>query len=234
MKYNDFKFNEFEADLRWSELPKQYVIYMQSIVHWWPNALGWDRITDLIQQKQGKDISIDLPDNKTIKIQFKARRSDYGDICIEYRHDYFSGYEKPGWIELPSSADYLLYCVPENVYRIDYKQLHNKWLLYKNSWISNYDLTPARNDGYNTRNVGIKFDVLEKAGIEIEKLHIPIILPTKSEKEAHPTIHWPDYPADNHPLWPIELYQSWIDKNLGSKEQSARYKVSVAWYQDGK
>jgi len=30
--------HEFESDLRWSELPAQYVIYMQALAHWWPTS----------------------------------------------------------------------------------------------------------------------------------------------------------------------------------------------------
>lgn len=227
MKYNEFKLNDFENDLRWSELPAQYVIYMQAIVYWWPMASGWDRITNVIQQKQGKDITLDLPGNQSVKLQFKARRVDYKDLCIEYRHDFYNGRTKPGWIEIESEANYLLYCVPQFVYRLDYKALHYIWRQNKDAWIQKYNLPPAQNQDYKTRNVGIPFDILENMGITIDRLHIP----EKEKQERQYTMNYTV--GSTAPLWPRHVYEDWVKRGSGTKDQIARYKEAIAWYKRG-
>lgn len=158
----------FSDDLKWSEKPSQYVTYMQAVDYWWSNATEWDRVTDVTQQKKGQDVAVTLPDGREIKLQFKKRRKDYGDICIEYRHDFVSGHQKPGWIETPSDADFLIYCTPIKTYRIEYKSLHESWSINKEEWISEFDLTPSKNPDYVTRNVGVPIPVLKAAGVNID------------------------------------------------------------------
>jgi hypothetical protein len=229
MKFSEIFVHDFDEDLRWSECPAQYLTYMQAIVYWWPNATGWDRIVDLLQQKQGKDITIELPDGQSVNLQFKSRRSDYGDMCIEYRHDFYRGSNKPGWIETPSNADYLLYCVPKYVYRLDYKQLHTIWLQHKDDWIKLHDLKPAPNKDYETRNVGVSFEALEREGVEVEQLYInPGVRPTPVQS----IIHWPAFPpSDDHPTWPREQYEEWINHKTGTPEQLKRYAQAIIWYE---
>lgn len=164
------KVHDFQEDLAWSELPEQYIAYMRAIVHWWPDAIGWKRITDIIQQKQGKDVVLELPEDKKVKLQFKARTRDYGDLLIEYRHDLHNGNFVKGWIEKKSDVDFLLYCVPRKVYRVNYQRLYSVWESHKEEWISKYDVTPAKNLTYNTRNVCVPFYILGDAKIEIDRL----------------------------------------------------------------
>jgi hypothetical protein len=161
--------HDFKKDLEWSELPSQYILYMQAIQYWWPETISWNRITDLEGQKDGKDATIYLPNNKTIKLQFKIRKLDYGDLCIEYRHDYYNGGNSLGWIAKDSDADFLIYCTPKSTYRINYKDLHSTWKKYGNLWIKLFDLPPAKNKSYDTRNISIDFDVLTLYGVKVER-----------------------------------------------------------------
>ena len=163
----------FTEDLKWSEKPSQYVTYMQAVDYWWSNATEWDRVMDVAQQKKGQDVVVSLPDGKSVRLQFKKRRKDFGDICIEYRHDFPSGYQKPGWIETPSDADYLIYCVPTKTYRIEYKSLHTAWEANKKQWIARFDLRPSINPEYSTRNVGVPIPVLKEAGVVIDVVDLP-------------------------------------------------------------
>lgn len=169
MNVIDININDFKKDLTWSELPAQYIQYLKAIIHWWPKVNEWDRIIDLVQQKQGKDITITLPDGEIKKLQFKSRRNDYGDFLIEYRHDYYTGNHSPGWIEKESDIDYLIYCSPKRIFRIEWLTLVNAWKNNKIDWIANYDLTPAENKEYCTRNVGILWNILKEAEVIYEE-----------------------------------------------------------------
>lgn len=167
MSVIDIHINDFNKDLAWSENPTQYIQYLKAILNWWPEVTGWDRITDLVQQKKGKDITIILPDGKTKRLQFKFRRRDYGDLLIEYRHDYHIGGYFLGWIEKEGDIDYLIYCSPQRIFRIEWSTL--AWKQNKEDWLANYDLTPAINKEYDTRNVGIRWNILKEAGVNFEE-----------------------------------------------------------------
>ncbi len=164
--------HDFEKELKWSELPVQYIRYLQAIVYWWPKVEGWDRITDLLQQKQGKDITLSDCDGKQIKLQFKSRRSDFGDFLIEYRHDYFNGGHTPGWIEKDGDIDYLIYCLPKRIFRIEWQSLKSAWDTNKVAWINKYDLPPASNSKYDTRNIAVCWETLQNAGVKVDEVNL--------------------------------------------------------------
>lgn len=181
LPYEEPKIHNFQEDLEWSEVPAQYVNYMRSINHFWPKAKGWDRILDLLKQKKGNDVVISLPDGSEVRIQFKSRRAQYNDLCIEFRHDYYNGYVHPGWIEIPSEADYLLYLVPAGnsgpacVCKIDYRSLHAAWEENKEEWLqsSRFFHPDAHNDQYITRNIAIPWDILLSAGVIVDRFVLP-------------------------------------------------------------
>lgn len=232
MKYSEMFIHDFETDLAWSECPAQYVTYMQAVVYWWQDAVGWNRIVDLLQQRKGKDITISLPDGRSVNLQFKSRRSNYGDMCIEYRHDRYDGTQIPGWIEKESDADYLIYCVPEYAYRLDYKSLHSAWSRRRNDWIAQYDIPPSLNRDYETRNVGVPWVVLEQENVEIDSLHInPAPRPPPKPTNE---INWPTYPSIGKPLFKREQYEEWISERKGTKEQLERYSQAISWYDTNK
>jgi hypothetical protein len=169
MKF-EYPVHDFVDDLSWSELPTKYIVYLNSIIHWWPDLTSWERVANLLQQRKGNDIAIELSNGKLVNLQFKSRRKDYGDLCIEYRHDHRNGVSIPGWIEKLSDANYLIYCVPGKVFRIDYPSLHEAWITNRQKWIECFDLPPSPNRDYETRNVGIRLNILEIAGVKIDGL----------------------------------------------------------------
>lgn len=184
MNINHFV-HDFKNDLLWSEAPPQYIPYMQAVSHWWPDAISWNRVLDKEQQQLGKDMIVILPDNRSLNIQFKSRTRCYSDCSIEYQHDFDNGSTKPGWMETPCTADFLLYRIPKGVpygttdfvpqcvYRIDYHTLHLAWINNKNTWLKDKFFRPdARNNTYWTRNVAIPWSILEKAGVDIDVLEI--------------------------------------------------------------
>lgn len=169
MNVSSFFVNDFESDLKWSEMPVQYIQYMQAIVYWWSDIEGWDRITDLLQQKKGKDIILTTKDGE-IKLQFKSRRNDYGDFLIEYMHRYYTGGSSPGWIEKKEEIDYLIYCVPKKLYRIEWNSLVKAWRNNRTEWIAMYGVPPAANHTYDTYNVCIPWSVLRAEGVVVDEV----------------------------------------------------------------
>jgi hypothetical protein len=162
-------YRDFRTDLINSEKPSNYIVYLTAVSHWWSDALQWDRVVDIEEQKKGKDVVITLSNGKIVVLQFKIRSKDRDDILIEYRHDFSSGYQKPGWIDLPSAADYLIYCMPGKLYRVEYKTLHSFWSLNKKALIEKYSIPPAKNKDYITRNVAVPVRVL-KCYIGVDEL----------------------------------------------------------------
>lgn len=169
--YLEGKLNNFDEDLAWSESPEQYAKYLQVIAYWWPTAKKWERTTNILEQKNGKDTIVFLLDRE-LKLQFKTRRVDYGDFLIEYRHDWFNGHRSPGWIEKNDQIDYLFYLVPGKAFRIEWTNLQNVWAINRNEWIEKFDIPPARNEEYFTRNVAIQWKTLTDAGVIVDGIKL--------------------------------------------------------------
>jgi hypothetical protein len=160
------RINYFEEDLAWSEEMGRWSFYLKVLHYFFPGAKEWKRVLGLLAQKKGRDLYID-----EYKIQIKARRVFYGDICIEWRHDWFNGNFGRGWIDVYEDVDYIIYII-ESVtlaYKIDFQTLKIAWENNKQDWIEKYDLKPARNLKYDTRNCGVPISVLIDAGVIIEK-----------------------------------------------------------------
>lgn len=230
MSSNDSVIHDFFKDVAWSESPPQYIRYMQAIVYWWPEIEEWDRITDLVHQKQGKDITISTSDSEQIRLQFKSRRYDYGDCLIEYRHDYHNGNCIPGWIEKESEIDYLIYCTPTWTYRVEWESITDAWDNHKEDWIKLYDRAPAPNSNYDTRNVAVSWEVLKRVGVELDSFRPTVGITSKATFVS--TVHWPGWNEPYHPLWPKETLELWVKNKSGTKDQIERYKKDIAWYEE--
>lgn len=155
----------FKEDLAWSDGMNQWTYYLKVLNKYFPEALEWSRTTDLVNQKLGNDIELELPSG-IIKIQVKARRKYYSDILIEYAHDF--GYEmRPGWIETNAGIDWLLYTCPSEGKSccIDFKSLQKAWRENKETWIRKYGMKPVKNTAYHTLNVTIDPKILKGAGV---------------------------------------------------------------------
>jgi len=174
-----FEERNFEEDLRWSELPEQWITYLRAVRHWWPDTTNWERITDLARQRRQRDIGLELTTGVLVRLQVKHRRSDYGDMCIEYRHDHDSGKKRDGWILEASDADFLLYCVPGRVYKMSFPELAASYKRNEAEWLARYDgpgsLNSGHGDPYWTRFVTVPWAILEAAGTTIEIVELPKI-----------------------------------------------------------
>lgn len=153
--------HNFVENLEWSEKMEQWSFYLLALSRFFPDAgADWERITDLLRQKKGRDIELG-----GARGQIKARRKDWGDFCAEYRHDGKSGRKWSGWIEQPHRLAWLMYCVPVKgrAWLLDWVILQALWFHNRADWIAKYDLRPSPNPTYYTRNAGIPWTLLEDA-----------------------------------------------------------------------
>lgn len=162
--------HNFEEDLQWSDDLKQWSFYLNALAHFFPDTLNWQRVLEMLGQREGKDIVLEQPEDTVYRIQIKARRRDWGDFLIEWRHDRSAGGFKPGWMETytPQNVSYILYTVPPEflAYLVDFESLYVAWSDgCKETWIELFDLTPSPNPDYVTRNCGVPWCRLEEAGV---------------------------------------------------------------------
>jgi hypothetical protein len=142
--------------------------YEKAIKKFFPSVLTWVEITDLAEQKKGIDYLVKLP-GELVKVQFKIRKKNYGDLLVEWKSiNNNTSASTAGWIEADDQQeDILIYIVPNHFYCLDYKKLHNSWLVNKDSWINSYKLPPASNPNYQTFNVGIPIEILTSSSLII-------------------------------------------------------------------
>jgi len=167
MKTSDYFVHEFKVDLAWSESMEQWSFYLLILSRFFPEVEDWSRIRDLLQQKHGKDIILQIR-GEEVKIQIKARRIDYGDICLEYRHDHENGTSWDGWIKEDLDLDYLIYCIPSvgKAYLYDWPIIQKLWFKNESQWVAIYPFISASNPTYKTINVGIPPKILESALVQ--------------------------------------------------------------------
>ena len=114
-------------------------------------------------QRGGIDRVLVLGSGKTLSIDEKVRKKDYGDILLEV----YSDYERriPGWVAKDLACDYIAYAViPSKVcYLLPFHALRRAWQTNRREWWRNYLIPPANNGTYNTVNVAIPRPVLFNA-----------------------------------------------------------------------
>jgi hypothetical protein len=238
-RYGEMKFDiephDFQFDLAWSEDMNQYAFYFLVLKYFYPWVANWDKVKNLIEQKKGNDIILE-GSGKILNVQMKARRMDYGDIAIEYKHIFNDGKEKLGWVESITIANEIIYCIIPSgrAYKIPMKELQQAWVTNKNDWIKLYDLKPARNEDYVTCNCGIPIEILIAADINIETVQFEKakVIPVYKEKEQayfSPALSCENKPY--HPLWSKKILKKWVTEDLGTKEQTKRYIADLEWYE---
>ncbi len=118
---------------------------------------------DIKSQRMGIDRVVFLSNGKTLYIDEKKRRKEWGDILLEYIS--VDKTNAPGWIEKDLSIDYLAYAfmASQRVYLYPWDMLRRAWNYYKPEWIDAYKRVEAKNNGYTTISVAVPIDVLQNA-----------------------------------------------------------------------
>lgn len=113
-------------------------------------------------QQQGIDRVIYLKTGKMLLIDEKKRRKVYPDFALEVKSISDNGKETPGWMEKDLLIDFIAYAfMPiKTAYLFPWPLLKRSWLVYKNTWINEYKLLPAENEGYKTYFVPVPINIL--------------------------------------------------------------------------
>jgi hypothetical protein len=119
-------------------------------------------------QYRGVDRVVALSSGKTVRIDEKTRRDDYGDILLEYcSNDTTEGND--GWMNEPLLIDYLAYGIRPTgtVYMLPWEALRRAWIDNRASWLRQakadargFTHVSAHNDGYVTKSIAIDVDLL--------------------------------------------------------------------------
>lgn len=152
--------NKFKNDLEFS--------HQVAEANWWESVYrqafpDFQIMTDVKEngwsQQSGVDRIIILQSGKILRIDEKIRRTDYGDILLEF----LSSEERktPGWIEKPLNCDFIAYAVipRRKCYLLPFETLRKAWARKKGEWLAG-KIVRAKNEGYTTCSVAIPIKTL--------------------------------------------------------------------------
>jgi hypothetical protein len=121
-------------------------------------------------QRGGIDRVITLVSGKTLTVDEKVRRKDYGDILLEYVSNSKTGAK--GWVEKSQGCDYLAYAFEESqrCYLFPFQELQRAWGNKSEEWIDNgvhrkigFRIVKAVNRGYETWSVCVPLENIMNA-----------------------------------------------------------------------
>ena len=118
---------------------------------------------DCVANRNCVDKLITMPNGKTIGIDEKVRRKDYGDIALEFISNDKTG--AVGWIEKDLICDYVAYAFIDTgkAFLLPFIQLQNVWRDNKAAWIAEFGAKKAKNLDYFSHFVCVPIAVLFKA-----------------------------------------------------------------------
>jgi len=160
---NDFKedlefSNSHEMSSWWDDCYRKAFPTMSACVS--IRSDGW-------AQRGGIDRRIVLSCGRTITIDEKVRRKDYGDVLLEI----WSDLEKktPGWAIKPLACDYIAYAIspinkcylfPTLNLQIALQNNKNDWHQFSIKEMNGFSYKDAKNNGWITRNMSVPTEIL--------------------------------------------------------------------------
>lgn len=158
--------NDFSTDLDYGNSEDDAAFWESCYRHYFVDfAAQCSHPHDGDHQRVGIDRSVTLNSGKTLKIDEKKRREDYGDILLEYISNDRKG--SPGWAEKILLCDYIAYAIlpkgaPDlhRAYLLPVPILQSTWKQNKDDWLNKYGTRAAQNNGYRTLNCPVPVSVL--------------------------------------------------------------------------
>ena len=154
--------NDFEIDLQYSIEERDNQDLNNFYKRIFPDLTKIEFAYDLELQKKGIDKILHFKNGKTVLIDEKKRRKDYGDILLEE----YSNYEEKiwGWLNREKHTDYLIYYIvpTSKIYIFPFLILQLTWLRNYKKWLENYGRKFAINKNYKTSNIPIPTEILLK------------------------------------------------------------------------
>lgn len=133
----------------------------------WSDMVSSHRLDGANQwQRDGVDRIVYLPNRKEIRIDEKKRTKDYGDILLEEWSVFYGEGDrrnKIGWaLDANKVCDFIAYAVipAQRCYLLPFEILRLAFAVNRDEWVRKYRKPPAQNDGYQTINVALKWNVL--------------------------------------------------------------------------
>jgi hypothetical protein len=155
--------NNFRNDLAFSHACEEMDCWREIYSLAFPTMSAMvDHRQDGQHQRAGIDRTIVLANGKSITVDEKVRRKDYGDVLLEYISN--DRTQSPGWIEKHLLCDFIAYAVlpTGKAYLLPVIQLQIAWQKNKESWMdmatskrNGYRLCSAKNDYYNTQSISV-------------------------------------------------------------------------------
>jgi len=155
--------HDFQTDLEYSLKASENTMFHRFYFRVFPHLLRVETVRDELLQKQGVDKILHFEGHKTILIDEKKRRKDYGDILLEEYSDYDR--RKPGWLSKDKHTDYIVYAImpSQKVYLLPFLILQLVWIKHYKDWKEKYNRVYSLNRTYRTSNLPIPTDVLLQA-----------------------------------------------------------------------
>ena len=151
--------NDFQTDLKYSLDERENEVFDRFYHRIFPGIKSIESVVDIAMQKKGVDKILHFVSGKSITIDEKKRRKDYGDILLEI----WSVWEqkKRGWL-YTCQCDYIVYAImpAKTVYLLPALLLKKTWLVNRQVWIETYPVLDAKNIGYVTKTIAIPTNVL--------------------------------------------------------------------------
>jgi len=151
--------NDFHADLKYSLENRDDITLNDFYKKAFPLAESVAFCEDLTLQKKSIDKIIRFKNGKSVTVDEKKRRVDYGDILLELWSN--KERKKAGWL-FYSECDYIVYAVlPAGVaYLLPVLLLQMAWKNNRAEWERSYKKHLADNKLYRTENIAIPTNVL--------------------------------------------------------------------------
>jgi len=165
--------NDFHTDLKYSLDNRDDESLNAFYTKAFPLAESVEFCEDLRLQKKGIDKIIHFSSGKTVTVDEKKRRKDYGDILLELWSD--KERKTPGWL-FYSECDYIVYAIipAKTAYLLPVMLLQMAWRNNKADWRKAYKRKYADNGFYQTENIAIPSNVLLDAISKEMKKHIDL------------------------------------------------------------
>lgn len=165
--------HNFNAQLRYSEDPKDDAFWINAYRSFFPNFAGAVLNSGKNEgQYRGVDRLVYLSNDRVLRIDEKKREGRYNDMLIEYLSNDQTG--AVGWIEKPLAIDYIAYAVmaTRQVRLLDWLTLQRAWFANRDTWKRECFHVQARNPGYVTHSVAVPFYKLLRAMNEVSLIQV--------------------------------------------------------------
>lgn len=147
--------NDFSLDLEYSLEERENEMFDNFYYRAFPNLLSIEIVADLQMQREGIDKKLIFENSKTVLIDEKKRRKDYGDILLEEYSDFDN--KKVGWLGRSKHTDYIVYAImpSKKVYLLPFLLLQKAWIRNWRTWKQRYPRKFSINKEYRTSNIPV-------------------------------------------------------------------------------